>query len=109
LRGGQVLLIEQHAINASTEAAEASASLSLHPARSPVSAEVGLLHYYNWAIRVSPGAEATARMRCTLPTSVQLLFAHGHMHARGNSFRAWTTQRGESDPFYLSDAGDAAS
>jgi hypothetical protein len=109
LRGGQVLLIEQHAINASPEPIEASATLSFHTANSPVTAEVGLLHYYNWAIRVAPGSEAIARMRCVLPQSVQLLFAHGHMHARGNSFRAWTKQRGESDPFYVSSAGDAPS
>jgi len=107
LRGGQVLLVEQHAINAATEPAEVSATLSFHPARAPISMEVGLLHYYNWAIHVSPASEATTRMRCALPENVRLLFAHGHMHARGTSFRAWTTQRGESDPFYLSSAGDA--
>jgi hypothetical protein len=108
LGAGQVLLVEHHAVNASSEAVDVDARVTLQPSVTPIREEVGLLHYYDWAIHVPPAATAATRMRCVVPEPLRLLSVHGHMHERGRAFRAWSSGSGESAPFYRSDQWDGA-
>lgn len=89
LEAGEVLRLEHHAINGSEEPVQVSAKLELSPGEEDVTAEAGILHFYDWAIDVPPNGRAEAGMRCELPEAVELSFAHGHMHERGVRFVAW--------------------
>ncbi|MGH8309974.1 MAG: hypothetical protein ACRETX_09290, partial [Steroidobacteraceae bacterium] len=64
--------------------------------------------FYDWAIDVPPLGRATSRMRCAIPEPLELVFLHGHMHARGRAFRSWVRRGTELLPLFESNTWNAA-
>jgi Copper type II ascorbate-dependent monooxygenase, C-terminal domain len=86
---GEVLLVQTHYLNTTTEAVEARIDFTFHTV--PVEqapTEAGVLFFFNPVINVPPNGSATAELSCPLPADVNLLFASSHMHKRGVGFEA---------------------
>jgi len=89
IKGGTVLLMNTHYLNASAAPLQTDARITLHTVDpASVTQEAGVLFFYNFYIQVPPGGESEARMRCPITRDVTLLDAQSHMHARGVSYLA---------------------
>lgn len=96
-----VLLIQTHYLNASTADLDAEVRLNLWYTSEPASGEAGTLFFYDWAIVVPQDSPASARMRCQVPTDVDLIFGTSHMHRRGVGYRAVVEKPGVAEPEML--------
>lgn len=85
---GEVLLVQSHYLNATTEQLDTEVRVNLWKSASPAEIEAGTLFFYDWAIVVPPG-ESTARMHCIIPEDITLVFAMSHMHRRGVGYDSW--------------------
>lgn len=107
LRGGEILLVQGHFLNASPAATDASVRVVLRlVGPSAVEHRAGLLRYYDPFIFVPPRGKASAQMRCTLERDIVMLSAGAHMHARGVHYEAYIDKPGEpraTTPFFTSD------
>lgn len=99
--GGQVLMLEYHALNASDQPIDAEVRVNLWKTHDQVVSEAGTQFFYHPTIALAPGERATTKMRCRVPEGTRLLFGLGHMHKRGVKFRSWLKGEGLTEPLPL--------
>lgn len=99
IKGGAVLLMNAHYVNASNKELEPEVRINLYTIpESKVEHEGDILFFYNPFIGVGAQAESRARMRCTVQEDITLTNFQSHMHARGVGYEASVI--GEASPFY---------
>jgi hypothetical protein len=102
---GQVLLVQAHYLNATANAIDASASLSIEYATSDPGQHAGAYFFYDPFIDVGPESESTATMRCLVPSSVTVLTTVGSSHQRAIGYEAYvdTPTMVGANPYYHAD------
>lgn len=88
---GEVVVMQTHYLNPSTEPLLAHAKLTLHTVElSTVPSEAGSIIFTDVNISVPPGGKSRSTMTCTLPTDFNPALLWSHMHKRGSNFIATT-------------------
>lgn len=90
-KGGEVIRVESHFVNATAGDLDASLRLNLWYAQAPLTAEAGSFFLYDRDIVIPPRGTFTARMHCEIPEDIQVLFLGPHTHVRGVGLRAWVS------------------
>jgi hypothetical protein len=89
LKGGSVLLMNTHYLNASPGALETDARINLYfIAKEKVKREAGILFFYNPFIYVPGQSMAVARRNCPVLSDINLVNSQSHMHKRGVDYVA---------------------
>lgn len=102
VKGGAILLMNAHYVNANSEDLEPEVRINLHTIpEEQVEQEGDILFFYNPFIGVPAQAASRARMRCTIQDDITLTNFQSHMHARGVGYAA--SVMGEEKPFYEND------
>ena len=101
VRGGAVLMLNAHLINATSEPVETEADINLYTIpESQVEQEGDVLFLYNAFIAVRAHSEGRARLRCPVYEDITLLNFQSHMHRRGIGYQGAV---GAESPFYEND------
>jgi hypothetical protein len=102
---GQVFLVQAHYLNATADAIDASASLSIDYTTSDPGQHAGAFFFYDPFIDVGPDSEATATMRCLVPSNVTVLTTVGSAHQRAIGYEAYvdTATTPGANPYYHAD------
>jgi hypothetical protein len=88
---GEVVLIQTHYLNPSTEVLAAHAQLTLHTIElAMVPNEAGSIIFTDANISVPAGGKSRSTMTCTLPTDFNPALLWSHMHKQGINFVATT-------------------
>jgi hypothetical protein len=87
--GGQVVRVEIHFVNTTSERVDAEARLNLWWAQAPLEIEAGSLFLYDRDISIPAGGKWTARMHCEIPEDIELLYLLPHTHKLGTALRGW--------------------
>ena len=109
--GGELLMLQTHFVNASTQKTPKKAEVSVNFWTTPPAAnELGTLFATNQNIRICPGDTNTSFTKTCNFTSqaVHVVAANGHFHSRGKLFEMFpTTAAGDVGPkFYTSTSWD---
>ncbi len=89
LPAGSIVLMNTHYLNASSEPLETDARINLYSIPdAEVKTEGGFLLFFNPFIRVPALGASSARMRCPVPSDVNIVSLASHMHRRGVHFSA---------------------
>ncbi len=92
LPASSVVLLETHYLNPTDTPLDATARVNLWFSPQPIQIEAGTLFFRDWAVLLPAApAEASATMRCKLPSDISLLYATSHMHRRGVEFHSDVT------------------
>lgn len=107
IRGGSVLMLQSHYLNAGVSALDAKVDvrLAVAPRSDAIKDEAGVLFYYDPFIVVPPRGRSSALMRCRIAKDIHLLTGLSHTHKRGVGFEAFVDPpSGELSPtpFYTS-------
>jgi hypothetical protein len=99
---GQVMLIQAHYLNATAQAIDASASLSIAYATTDPGQHAGAFFFYDPFIDVGAHRVATASMRCLVPSSITVLTTVGAAHQRAIGYEAFldTPSAVGANPYY---------
>jgi hypothetical protein len=89
LRGGEVLLVQVHFLDAGAKDIEASVDLTLTTTPHGVFTSAGVFFFDDPFIDIPAGALARATMRCPVPNDVTIVSASSHDHVRARSFAAF--------------------
>lgn len=101
VKGGAILLMNAHYVNASADDLEPEVRINLHTVpKEQVEIEGDILFLYNPFIGILPQQGSRSRMRCPVQEDITLTNFQSHMHARGVGYSAGVV--GES-PFYEND------
>jgi hypothetical protein len=101
VRGGAVLMLNAHLINATSEPVETEANINLYTIPgSQVEQEGDVLFLYNAFIAIRAQSEGRARLKCPVHEDITLLNFQSHMHRRGVGYQAAV---GDAAPFYDND------
>jgi hypothetical protein len=111
LAAGEILLMQTHYLNASSQALDARADLTLDVSDGTgITTHAGILFFYDPFIDVPPASSgARAQMRCAIPSDVTLFTAASHYHARGDDYAAYVDApdgTAGATPFYTSNNWD---
>jgi hypothetical protein len=111
LAAGEILLMQTHYLDASSQALDARVDLTLEVSDGTgITAHAGALFFYDPFIDVPPASStARASMRCLIPSAVTLLTAASHYHARGDDYAAYVDApdgTAAAAPFYTSRSWD---
>ena len=99
---GEVLLLTSHYLNTSSEDLSPHVKFVLHPMdRAKVKSEAGSIFFYNPFISIPPNGSVSATRSCPVPSDINLALLWSHMHSRGVSFHAVS-----SDPDVQASVGD---
>ncbi|HEY5961756.1 MAG TPA: hypothetical protein VIV60_34595 [Polyangiaceae bacterium] len=86
---GTVLLMNTHYLNATDETLQTDARINLYTLKpSEVTAEAGILFWYNPIIYVPSQKNSSAREVCPIRKDIHLVNAQSHMHKRGVGYVA---------------------
>jgi hypothetical protein len=107
LAAGEVVLMQTHYLNASSQPLDARADLTLDVSDGTgITTHAGVLFFYDPFIDVPPASTtARAQMRCAIPSDITLITAASHYHARGNDYAAYVDPPNAAvatTPFYTS-------
>jgi hypothetical protein len=103
LRGGEVLLVQVHFLDANANDIDARVDLVLTTTSQGVSTSAGVFFFDDPFIDILPGAFSRASMRCLVPNDVTIVSASAHDHARGQTVSAFLDPPGgppATTPFY---------
>jgi hypothetical protein len=88
---GEVVIIQTHYLNPSTDPLDAHAQLTLHTVDvATVPNEAGSIIFSDINISVPAGGKSRSTMTCTLPTDIHPALLWSHMHKQGINFVATT-------------------
>lgn len=102
---GAVVLMQTHYLNASAQALDARAEVTLtFGDERSITSNAGVLFYYDPFIHVpAQEKDARAQMRCLVPNDITLISAVSHYHKRGYDYAAYLDPTADSlteAPFY---------
>lgn len=106
LKGGEILALQSHYINAKSTDVEATVTVNLHLVeKAKVKERAGVMRMYNPYIHLPAKADAVARMRCPVKKDITVFQAVPHMHERGLKETAFVDPPGEraTAPFLLNE------
>jgi hypothetical protein len=88
----QIVMIEYHAVNTSNDRADLKVLLNLSYATTPKEFNAGTLFFYNYSILVPPRSQASATMRCNVPSDMTVLAGSSHIthEASRSALGSWT-------------------
>jgi hypothetical protein len=94
VKGGTILVMNTHYLNASPKSLETDARINLYtiPAEQ-VKRDAGIIFFYNPIIRVPALGSAVARMACPVNREYTVFNLQTHMHKRGMGGEAYITDR----------------
>jgi hypothetical protein len=102
LPGKTVIVMSVHYLNVSPAPSVVDARVNWSTISSgEVKMEAGLLYLDNKLLYVPPMGTSTARVRCPVQSKVSLVNLQSHMHARGTSFSAITTDASKGTPLVM--------
>jgi Copper type II ascorbate-dependent monooxygenase, C-terminal domain len=88
---GEVVILQTHYVNTSTDELDAHAQLTLHTVEiATVPMEAGSIIFSDVNISVPPGGKSRSQMTCTLPADFNPALLWSHMHKRASNFIATT-------------------
>ncbi len=107
VKGGQVMVMNAHYLNASTDALTATIQVGLDvvPA-AQVKQQGGFFIFYDPFIDLPPLAKASSGARCHVGSDVTVVSAFSHYHWRGIDMKVYQDPAGEppaKTPFYATD------
>jgi hypothetical protein len=99
---GQVVLIQAHYLNATAQAIDASATLSIFYSSTDPGQHAATFFFYDPFIDVGPQGVATASMRCLVPSSLTVLTTMATAHQRAIGYEAFldTPTTVGANPYY---------
>lgn len=103
LRGGEVLLVQVHFLNATAQDIDASVRLTLATTTAGISTQAGVFFFDDPFIDIPAGALSQATMRCLVPNDVTIVSASSHDHSRAQRVAAFLDPPGgplATLPFY---------
>jgi hypothetical protein len=89
LRGGEVLLVQVHFLDAGAKDIDASVDLVLATSPQGISTSAGVFFFDDPFIDLAPGALGRASMRCLVPSDITIVSASSHDHARAQTVAAF--------------------
>jgi len=107
MKAHQVLLLQAHYINATSEPLDAKLSATFATASADkVREKAGFMVFYDPFIYLPPQSTATSGIRCEVTGDINLIGGFTHYHQRGTGMQVWvdpdmTTQ--SETPFYSTD------
>jgi hypothetical protein len=84
----QVVLLEHHAVNTTTEAQDISLTVELELSEDPDTIAADVFYLLNHSVYLPPMAASTAGVRCPMPTEISLFALIPHYHEHGQRLRA---------------------
>jgi hypothetical protein len=89
LGAGEVLRVELHYVNTTAADIDTGVALNLWRSGAAITSEAASLFFYDRDIAIPPHSSWQAKMRCTIPEDIDILFGLPHIHRRGVGFRAY--------------------
>ncbi len=89
LRGGEVLLVQVHFLDAGAQSLDARVDVALTTARQGVDVSAGVFFFDDPFIAIPPGASSHASMRCLVPNDVTFASVSSYNHTRAQSVTAF--------------------
>jgi hypothetical protein len=104
LKAHQVLLLQAHYINASSQDIDATVRAGFDTAPLETTPQqAGFLIFYDPFIYLPPQSQASSGIRCSVPNDITVFSASTHYHQRGTGMRVWMDPMGSApsaDPFF---------
>lgn len=98
---GEVVRLELHYLNLTTQPATASVELDAYFAAAPLAIEAGSLFMYDRDIAVPAHGTFTAKMHCAIPQDIRILDLLPHEHVHGSAERVYLSGGGLAQPQLL--------
>jgi hypothetical protein len=86
---GEVLRVEVHHVNIHAATEPAGVKLNLWRTPSAIAQEAGSLFFYHRDLAIPPMSSLKTKVRCLIPTDIEILAGLPHEHRRGSGFRAY--------------------
>ncbi|HMI88787.1 MAG TPA: hypothetical protein VK550_32130 [Polyangiaceae bacterium] len=104
MKAHQVVMLQAHYLNptASAIAAKIQAGFDTAPAAS-IRQQAGFMIFYDPFIYIPAQSTATAGIRCSVPSDVNVIAAFTHYHQRGTAMRVWvdpSMSQESAEPFH---------
>jgi hypothetical protein len=103
LRGGEVLVMQTHYLNAGAGDVDASSTLTITTTAVPPEQRAGTFFFADPFVDVPAGQKARAQIRCAFPNAATILAVSAYAHARATDFAAFVdpeTGPVSTAPFY---------
>jgi hypothetical protein len=103
VRGGEVLMVQVHFLDAGAQDLDASVNLALTTTPQGISTSAGVFFFDDPFIDIPPGGTGRASMRCLVPNDITIVSASSHDHARAQTVAAFVdppTGAPATRPFY---------
>jgi hypothetical protein len=95
---GEVVRLELHYLNTTSEEAEPEAKLNLWFAEEKLTTEAGSFFMYDRDIAIPAHGKATTKMHCEIPVDISINSILPHVHVRGTAERVYISGKGLDQP-----------